>query len=176
MLKPIRRVITGHDAQGRSIVLADGQTTTHDIGSGRMTLFDIWSVPATPVAIEATEPDPTAIPLDFEIPKAGLRVRYLDVPPASGDSKPFEHRTESLDIVIIIDGEMTMPMDGQDIVLRTGDVLIQRGTNHAWVNRSDRVCRVLFIIVAGKLSPGLMASLGITEVVWDGVTGGTSRS
>jgi quercetin dioxygenase-like cupin family protein len=176
MLKPIRRVITGHDSQGRSIVLSDSQTTTHDIGSGRMTLYDIWSVSRTPVNIEATEPDPTAIPLDFEIPKTGLRVRYLDVPPASGASEPFMHRTESLDIVVIIDGEMTMPMDGQDIVLRTGDVLIQRGTNHAWVNRSDRVCRVLYIIIAGKLSPELMESLGITEVVWDGATGGTSRT
>jgi quercetin dioxygenase-like cupin family protein len=169
-------VVTGHDAQGRSIVLSDAQTTTHDIGSGRMTLFDIWSVPSVPTTIEATTSDPTAIPLDFEIPKTGLRIRYLDVPPASGDSEPFMHRTESLDIVIIIDGEMTMPMDGQEILLRTGDVLVQRGTNHAWVNRSDRVCRVLYIIIAGKLSPELMKSLGLTEIVWDAATGGTGRA
>ena len=62
MLKPIRRVVTGHDDQGRSIVLSDAQTTTHDIGPGRMTLFDVWSVPSLPATIEATQPDPTAIP------------------------------------------------------------------------------------------------------------------
>jgi hypothetical protein len=174
MLKPIRRVVTGHDDQGRSIVLSDAQTTTHDIGPGRMTLFDVWSVPSLPATIEATQPDPTAIPLDFEIPTNGVRIRYLDVPPASGDSEPFMHRTESVDIVIIIDGEMTMPMDGQDIVLRTGDVLVQRGTNHAWVNRSGRVCRVLYVIMGGKISADLMQTLGLTEIVWDAATGGTS--
>jgi naringenin degradation protein FdeH len=173
MLKPIRRVVTGHTAQGRSVVLLDDVTTTHDLGPGRMTLYDLWSIPVVPDQIEGAASDPTDIPLDFEIPTSGVRVRCSDIPPGDG-REPFMHRTESVDIVIIIDGEICMPMDDSEVVLRTGDVLVQRGTNHGWVNRSDRVCRVLFIIVAAKLSPDLMRSIGIDEVVWDPVHGGTN--
>lgn len=172
MLKPIRRVVTGHDAEGRSIVVSDGQTTTHVIGEGRMNLFDIWAMPQVPTPIEAMQEDPTAIPLDFVIPKEGVRIRYLDVPPG-GTREPFMHRTESVDCAIVIEGEMTMPMDDELVVLRKGDVLIQRGTNHAWVNRSDAVCRMLFIIVGGRMAPELMQTLGLEEIVWDAATGGT---
>ncbi len=172
MLKPIRRVVTGHDAEGRSIVLSDGQTTTHDVGQGRSSLFDIWFVSQVPTLIEAVEPDPTDIPLDFVMPTNGLRIRYIDVPPG-GERAPFVHRTESLDVAIVVEGEMTMTLDDQEVVLGKGDVLVQRGTNHAWINRGPEVCRMLFIIIGGKLSPDLMKSLGLDEIVWDPVHGGT---
>jgi quercetin dioxygenase-like cupin family protein len=119
-----------------------------------------------PTPIEATEPDPTDIPLNFEIPTTGLRIRYLDVPPG-GERPPFVHRTESLDVAIVIEGEMTMSLDDQELVLAKGDVLVQRGTNHAWINRGGEVCRMLFIIIGGKMSPGLMTSLSLDEIVWD---------
>jgi len=172
MLKPIRRVVTGHDAEGRSIVLSDGQTTTHEIGQGRMNLFDIWSVPQVPAPIEAAQADPTDMALNFEIPTTGVRIRYLDVPPADG-REPFVHRTESVDIAIVIEGEMTMSLDEDELVLRKGDVLVQRGTNHAWINRGAEVCRMLYIIIGGKMSPALMKSLNLEEIVWDGARGGT---
>ncbi len=164
-LKPIRRVITGHTPGGRSVVVSDAQTTTFDIGSGHMTLYDIWSVAEVPAPVEANQADPTDIPLNFELPSSGVRVRFLDIPP-DATAPAGMHRTESIDVAIVIEGEMCMPLDDQEVVLHRGDVLIQRGTNHAWVNRSAEICRMLYVIIGGKMSPELLKSLDLSEVVW----------
>jgi uncharacterized cupin superfamily protein len=63
------------------------------------------------------------------------------------------HRTESIDYGIVISGEMTLVLDRAETLLRPGDVVIQRGTNHAWANRSGRVCRMLFVLVDGRFDP-----------------------
>ena len=60
------------------------------------------------------------------------------------------HTTESVDYAIVLHGEIYARMDEGETLLRTGDVLIQRGTNHAWANRSDDVCRVAFVLIDGK--------------------------
>ncbi len=160
MAIPIRRVVTGHDLQGRAIVLHDGPAKAYeDLGQAGMTLFDIWRTPDAPALIEAAEADPVEVPLDFEIPRRGVRLRYLDYPPAAADAEPFMHRTASIDYAVVISGEMHMLMDDGEVVLRTGDVVVQRGTNHAWVNRGDQTCRMLFVIIGAELSPRLAASL-----------------
>ena len=67
------------------------------------------------------------------------------------------HRTESVDYGIVISGEMTLILDKGETLLRERDVVIQRGTNHAWANRSGKPCRMLFILVDGRFEPGIPA-------------------
>ena len=67
------------------------------------------------------------------------------------------HRTQSVDYGVVISGEMTLVLDHGETVLKPGDVVIQRGTNHAWANRSGQVCRMLFVLVDGRFDPALRA-------------------
>jgi quercetin dioxygenase-like cupin family protein len=68
---------------------------------------------------------------------------------------PLMHRTETIDYGIVIEGEITLIVDKGETALTRGDVIIQRGTNHAWANRSDKTCRMLFILVDGAFAPEL---------------------
>ena len=68
---------------------------------------------------------------------------------------PFMHRTETVDYAVVLSGEITMLLDDQDVVLREGDVVIQRGTNHAWSNRSDKPALMLYVLIDGEFSPEL---------------------
>ena len=65
------------------------------------------------------------------------------------------HRTESIDYGVVISGEMTLVLDRGEALLREGDVVVQRGTNHAWANRSGKPCRMLFVLVDGRFEPGI---------------------
>ena len=69
------------------------------------------------------------------------------------------HRTESVDYGIVIEGEMTLVLDDSEVLLTPGSVVIQRGTNHAWANRSGKVCRMLFVLVDGQYDPAIAAAL-----------------
>jgi uncharacterized cupin superfamily protein len=72
---------------------------------------------------------------------------------------PLMHRTESVDYGIVIEGEMTLVLDDSEVALQPGSVVIQRGTNHAWANRSGRPCRMLFILIDGQYAPELAQAL-----------------
>lgn len=163
----IRKVVMGHDAEGRTIVLSDAPATTHGpLGTG-MTVYDIWETFVDPTPIPPAEPDPSARPLDFRMPENGTRLRIAEFPPAP-DAEPFMHRTESVDVVMVLRGEMTMLVpDGEDILLRAGDTLVQRATDHAWVNRGPEPCRVMFLMLAGRLTDDLKAILGVEKLHWD---------
>ena len=65
------------------------------------------------------------------------------------------HRTETIDYGIVLEGEITLIMDEGETVVRAGDIVIQRGTNHGWANRSDRNCRIAFILIDGQFGPDL---------------------
>ena len=69
------------------------------------------------------------------------------------------HRTESIDYGIVLEGEIVLVLDDSEVTLTAGDVVIQRGTDHAWANRSDKVCRVAFILVDGEFAPDLLQVL-----------------
>ena len=69
------------------------------------------------------------------------------------------HRTESIDYGIVIEGEMTLVLDDSAVDLKPGSVVIQRGTNHAWANRSGEPCRMLFILVDGQYAPEIAKAL-----------------
>jgi quercetin dioxygenase-like cupin family protein len=158
----LRRVVTGHDDAGRSVVLIDGPCTYHGAGGISWRVQDIWECDSVPVPIRATEPDPTAGPVHFGIPDYGVRVRVTDIPPTAPGTEPFMHRTNSVDYLHVLEGEIAMLLDDEEheVVLRKGDTIVQRATNHAWVNRGDVHCRVLVVMVAGRISEALERSIG----------------
>jgi hypothetical protein len=169
-LPAIRRVVTAHAPDGRSHAAIDGPATVHETGSGGR-VYDIWESPSVPVLLEPEERDPTEGPLHFAIPETGIRVRIADLAPASADAKPFIHRTEAIDYVLVLEGEVTMLFDDEEhqVVLKKNDWLIQRGTLHAWVNRTDKPCRILFVIVAARYSEELQ-KLTAAAPAWNGKT------
>lgn len=173
-LPRLRRVVTGHDAAGRSVVLIDAPCIFHgNIGGRGWNVQDIWESERVPVQIEASEADPTDGPPHFGIPGTGVRVRITDVPPTSAGAEPFMHRTNSIDYLHVLEGEITMLLDDAEhvVVLRKGDTIVQRATNHAWVNRTDKHCRVLVVMVAGRVSAELEKSIGPVPP-WDPQGGG----
>nr|WP_272917510.1 cupin domain-containing protein [Nocardioides flavescens] len=69
------------------------------------------------------------------------------------------HRTASVDYGIVLEGEITLVLDDSEVTARAGDVVVQRGTDHAWANRGDVVARVVFVLVDGEFDDGLAATL-----------------
>jgi oxalate decarboxylase/phosphoglucose isomerase-like protein (cupin superfamily) len=72
---------------------------------------------------------------------------------------PFMHRTETIDYAVVLEGEIVMLLDDQDVHLKAGDVVVQRGTNHAWSNRSDKPCKMLYVLIDGEFDEELEAKL-----------------
>lgn len=147
MLAPFRRIVTGHDAAGVARVLSDDPATAGvERGAGQVTRV-IWS----------TDETPAALPLGVDVPEmggrnsfpsgSGTRFNIIDFPP---DNVVRMHRTESIDYVIVLAGEIDMDLDEGTVRMKAGDVMIQRATNHAWVNRSAAPARVAFVLVAAQ--------------------------
>jgi mannose-6-phosphate isomerase-like protein (cupin superfamily) len=187
-LPPIHRVVTGHDAEGKAVVASNGPLpTVVELQAIPGTVFhEVWATNETPAPV-GNGADPTTGPLTLPPPCRGTRMRFVDIPPDTADflahgarqmkqafaqvgdveastvkadsPHPLMHRTESVDYGIVIDGEMTLVLDDSEVVLKAGSVVVQRGTNHAWANRSGRPCRMLFILVDGRYDPAIAAAL-----------------
>jgi uncharacterized cupin superfamily protein len=94
------------------------------------------------------------------MPAAGHLLRILDVYPLSdGGKRTVMHRTRTLDYVVVIEGELVLILDDSEVVLTPGDVVVQRGTDHAWENRSGTIARAAFFHVAARFSEELLARL-----------------
>jgi quercetin dioxygenase-like cupin family protein len=143
---PIRRVVTGHDDNQVAKVLIDAPATNAKNPSAGLVSTLIWSTDSTPARIPVGEnaEDMGARILGTPPPPRGTRFAVIDFPPGN---HPHMHRTETVDYVIVIEGEIEMDMDASTVKLEAGDVMVQRGTNHAWANRSDRRARVAFVLV-----------------------------
>jgi mannose-6-phosphate isomerase-like protein (cupin superfamily) len=189
-LPSIHRVVTGHDENGQAVVLFNGPLpTVAEIPAIPGTVFhEVWNTGAVPVALTCDEADPTLAPVKLPPPANGTRMRFVDMPPDTaeflarghermhnafsqiGDAQastvkkdsphPLMHRTETIDYGIVIEGEMTLVLDDSEVKLQPGSVVIQRGTNHAWANRGDKLCRMLFILIDGRYEPSLAEALG----------------
>jgi quercetin dioxygenase-like cupin family protein len=155
-----RRIVTGHDASGKSVVLSDAPTPkTLDVGTAAF--HEVWYTDATPAPIAATEPEPTDRPVLVPPPADGVGVRFTEMEP--GAESPM-HRTQSVDVGIVLEGETWLLLDdGSETLVRTGDAVVQRGTNHAWANRSDSPVRMVFVMVDGALTDELRATVGPLE-------------
>jgi quercetin dioxygenase-like cupin family protein len=147
MPPPARRVVTGHDTNNVAKVLIDGPATNHKGAEGRSTL--LWITESNPAEISIGEKveDLGAKIVGTAPPANGTRFCVIDFPPGN---QAHMHRTETVDYVIVIDGEIEMDMDNSTVKLKQGDVMVQRGTNHAWANRSSKNARVAFVLVDAK--------------------------
>jgi naringenin degradation protein FdeH len=156
-----RRIVTGHDASGKSVVLSDAPAPkTIDVGTAAF--HEIWLTAETPVPIAATEPEePTDRPARVPPPADGVGVRFTEMAP--GAESPM-HRTETVDVGVVLEGETWLLLDdGSETRVGVGDAVVQRGTNHAWANRSDQPVRMLFVMIDGTINDELRATVGPLE-------------
>jgi len=162
-----RRIVTGHDASGRSVVLSDGPTPkTLDIGTAAF--HEVWITTQTPAQIAATEPEPTDRPVRTPPPADGVMVRFTEMAP--GAESPM-HRTETVDVGIVLEGETWLLLDdGSETRVGPGDSVVQRGTMHQWVNRSDEPVRMVFVLIDGTIDDDLRQATGPLEF-FDAVIG-----
>jgi len=152
---PPRRVVTGHDESGRSVVLSDGPAPRSQTQPEGATFHDVWSTAAMPAPVTPDEPDEPAGRWESIAPGPnGSVIRITELP--SGGRSPM-HRTETIDYGIVLAGEVYLVLDDSEVALSAGDIVIQRGTDHAWDNRSAVPARMLFVLLDGEFSPGLAA-------------------
>jgi quercetin dioxygenase-like cupin family protein len=145
-LPPIRRVITGHDRSNIAKVIIDGAATNAKQSASGATSTLIWSTDSTPadIAVGESVEDLGARIIGTPPPESGSRFAVIEFPPGNPGRM---HRTETIDYVVVICGELDMDMDQSTVRLKAGDVLVQRGTNHAWVNRGTQVARAAFVLL-----------------------------
>lgn len=148
-LPPLRRIVTGHDADGAAKVLLDGAPGNRKFSPTGAVSTLIWSTDECPadIAVGENAEDYGARVIGTAPPSHGTRFAVIDFPPHSTGSV---HRTESLDYVIVLAGEITMQMDQSVVDMKAGDVMVQRGTNHGWTNSTDRTARVAFVLMDAK--------------------------
>ena len=143
---PIRRFVTGHDAKNVAKVIMAGPATNAKYPSAGTVSTLIWSTDRTPadIAIGEGVEDFGARIIGTAPPANGTRFAIIDFPPGN---QARMHRTETIDYVIVLEGEIEMDMDDSTVKMKAGDVMVQRGTNHAWANRSNRRARVAFVLI-----------------------------
>jgi mannose-6-phosphate isomerase-like protein (cupin superfamily) len=167
----IRRVVTTHAADGSAVVLADGiATNVRTRANGGIVSTLLWTTDASPATY--SNADRGAIAIGTAPPPRGSVLRVVTFPPEDAAAPPidrgavaaemglahdaggrraprhpFMHATDSVDYAIVLDGEIDMLLDDDEVHLSAGDILVQQGTNHAWVNRGDRPCSIAFVLI-----------------------------
>ena len=174
--RPVRRVVTGHDADGKAVIQIDGPTPyVNQRGEGNVVQL-LWITNESPVDLSHTR-DQASQKTGVPPPRNGSICRVVDFAPYDGKVPQgidhheilkqmgidpatqgyqrhiFTHRTRSIDYAIVLEGEIDMLLDDQQVHLKAGDILVQQGTNHAWVNRGSEVCRIAFVLIDGKEAP-----------------------
>ena len=144
-------------------MLSDGAPPQHHPMRGRAVgadFFEIWSV-ARPVPLLTSEESEEPNEREFTImPVAGHLLRIIDLyPPKDGGKRTVMHRTKTLDYVVVIQGEVVLVLDDTEVILKKSDVVVQRGTDHAWENRSDKVARMAFFHIDAQFSQELLDKL-----------------
>ncbi len=172
-LRRFRRVVTGDNSSGRSRIVDDGEPPALTVPERPgYRVSNVWVTSETPASISA--PDRVAAHKGILPPPRGNLLRVIDYPPEAADpaerklqlaatfgklypdaehhiddKHPGMHRTLTVDYAIILEGEIVAMLDDDETVLRAGDILIQRGTNHAWANRSGKPARICFVLIDG---------------------------
>lgn len=147
-----RRVVTGIK-NGKSAIIQDETVQNSVTHLKSLIISDIWNTQEMPASLDNEKLIPnTAFP---QTPKNGTYFRYVSIPPDAdlgitvqpGQPHPLLHQTDTLDYIIILSGELYLIMEEGETLLQPGDIVIQRGTNHAWSNRSDRPCIQLAVLI-----------------------------
>jgi mannose-6-phosphate isomerase-like protein (cupin superfamily) len=141
----VRRVVTGHDRAGKATVQIDEVITSAQ--EGRKNAFPkvIWSTEGFPVDNSGDTDEATRATSTTHA--NGTVFRVISFHPGVA---PRNHRTDSIDYAVVISGEIDMEIDDESVHLRAGDVLVQRGTIHNWVNRGTEPCVIAFVLIAAK--------------------------
>ena len=173
-VRKVRRLVTGHDANGKSKFIMDGDAPTVLVieAMGGLTSTDLWETFESP-ADNSGDKDNADRPVHLEPRATGSIFRVVDFPPdsawkdsangaeafaamqashaadASSDD-PGMHKTDSVDYALVLNGEIWAVMDTDERLMKAGDALIQRGTNHAWSNRTEKPCQVMFVLSGAK--------------------------
>lgn len=172
---PLRRIVTGDDDKGRSRIIADGPTPAIKTIPGRpgYRVENVWATGASPSPVD--DPDRIAAHLGVSPPPGGTVLRVIHIPPEPAnpeerrrqalatfgqlfkdahhnpDAKhPSMHKTDTIDYAIMLEGELVAILDDEETTMRAGDILIQRGTMHAWANRSGKIARIAFVLIDSK--------------------------
>lgn len=145
MTLKLRRVVTGHDAQGRSTVLIDEQVTNQHAPRPGATYSVIWSTDELPADNDGSD-DPS----NKKIPTAIANGSVFRVVSFGPGVAPRNHRTDSIDYAVVISGEIDMVMETGPVKLKAGDVMVQRGTIHDWVNNGSEPCVIAFALIGAK--------------------------
>ncbi len=168
----VRRVVTGHNADGRSSFLMDGLApNVKEMESmPGVALTDLWETTTSPASNEGNT-DAAARPVKLEPPKAGTLLRIVEFPadsnwrgkadpgrafdsigaghaPDHSRDDPMRHKTNTVDYIIVLKGEIYALMDEGETLLKAGDILVQRGTNHSWSVRGNEPCIIAAILVS----------------------------
>ena len=140
----LRRVVTGHDQSGKAVVTIDEMAKT---GSGRpgVTTSVIWTSEGFPISNDG-DADESKREVGTFHPN-GTVFRVIEFAPGNG---PRNHRTDSLDYAVVLSGEIDMDLDGTEVHLQAGDVIVQRGTIHNWINRGTAPCVIAFVLIDAK--------------------------
>lgn len=168
--KPTRRIVTGHGADGRSSILLDGPAPNVKQRKAGNASTLLWVTDECPALVDG-DGDRAARDIGVPPPPRGSLFRIAEFPPGAdsraadpaallrdfgiGDDvlrghpprDPAIHRTRSLDYVVVLEGEIVLLLDAGETTLRAGDVVIQQGTNHAWVNRGGVPCRLAMVFL-----------------------------
>lgn len=174
--RPVRRVVTGHDPDGKAVILIDEPTPyVNQRGEGNVTNL-MWIVNESPATVFSTEDranQKTGVPpppnghilrvVDFAPQKdrdvkgidhhAILKQMGIDPETQGYQRHAFTHRTRSIDYAIVLDGEIDMLLDDTEVHLKAGDIMVQQATNHAWVNTSGKPCRICFVLIDSHEPP-----------------------
>ena len=177
MQQSVRRIVTGNNALGKSVILLDEaahRITSHPDRPGRG-LTELWVTDSAPARNVGSD-DPTEQPVELEPPSKGTIFRFFQVAPDSRSAHlspeereeitarafeamgaahtrvntsrhPAMHKTRTVDYIVLLSGEVTMLMDEGEVDLNPGDVVVQRGTNHAWVNRTEQPAVLVAVLV-----------------------------
>jgi quercetin dioxygenase-like cupin family protein len=145
MAVQVRRVVTGHDAKGRAVVKIDDVSKNITSNRPGASACVVWTTESFPVnntgdADEALRKVGTTL-------KNGTVFRVIEFAPGVA---PRNHRTDSIDYAVVVSGEIDMELDDAVVHLKAGDVLVQRGTIHNWVNRGTQPCVMAFILIDAK--------------------------
>jgi quercetin dioxygenase-like cupin family protein len=170
-IRPIRRVVTGHDAQGRAVVVMDqpARRVLHRPTRPGVCVTDLWATSGRPAAWAGG--DPADRPVVLHPPPDGTVFRVIQFDPEdpdvlartdgaaafaamgaegtviAGARHPYMHRTATVDYAVVLQGSITMLLDDEDVELSAGDVVIQNGTSHAWSNRGQAPCLMAFVLI-----------------------------
>jgi mannose-6-phosphate isomerase-like protein (cupin superfamily) len=174
-LKSTRRIVTGHDASGKAVALYDGALPAKQRSAGGNGMTLLWVTGEFPVDM-ASPADRSQTHVGVPPPANGTIFRIVDFAPVTPHAAAVDHhqilismgidpatqgyarhanthRTRTIDYAIVLDGEIDMLLDDSEVHVKAGDVLVQQGTNHAWVNNSGKPCRIAFILIDGKTPP-----------------------